>query len=475
MKAYKVLTIITIIILVGILGVIAFGGVYKLKDYKVRNVIPNYLFGKEFSKSRVVELTVDDSVKETKIYDQDGNEVTQQDEETEYTEENGYTTVETKVNPDEVLTKDNFEESKRIIMKRIKDLKIEQYTIKQNKENGAIYLDITENDDSTENISNLIAKGKFEMVDSETDEVLLDNTYIKNANVVYGQVDSTNTVVYLQIKFNKEGAKKLEEISKIYVETVVEKTPEEDEEETSETEKTEETEETEEESQTTTVTKEVSIYVDDTMIGNSTHFGDTLTGGILNVPIGSARDKGTLRRYIEAAGKVAILINDGILPITYVENDYINEKDINVFQNKIIVYSLIAISLLAFVFLIVKLKVKGILAGILEIGYISVLLLTVRYTNTIITPEGIAGISLSIIINYIFMYKSFNKIDAMFIKETTKDFSIKLIPIFIIAVVFTFGITANVSSFGMTLIWGLIIMYLYNLSLTQISIKTIQK
>lgn len=472
MKAYKIITIITIIVLIGILGVVAFGGVYKLKDYKVRNVIPNYLLGKEFSKSRVVELTVDDSIKETKIYDKDGNEVTEQDEEIEYTEENGYTTVETKVNPEEVLTQENFEKSKKIILKRIKDLNIEQYTIKQNKENGSITLDITENENSSENISYLISKGKFEMVDSETNELLLDNNNIKSAGVVYGQIDGTNTVVYLQIKFDKDGAKKLEEISKIYIQKVVEKAPEENEETADETE---ETASEEEEPQTTTETKEVSIYVDGSQLGNSTHFGDTLTGGILNVPIGSSSDTETLQKYVNATGKIAVLINNGVMPITYTENDYINEKNINIFQNKVIVYSLIAISILAVIYLIIKLKTKGLLVGILEIGYISLLLLIIRYTNTIITPEGIAGISLSIIINYIFMYKAFNRIDSKFIKETTKDFSIKLIPIFIIAVIFTFGTTANIASFGMALVWGLIIMYLYNLSLTQITVKTIQK
>ena len=93
MKAYKILTIITIVILIAILSVASFMGVYKLKDYRVKNVIPNYLFGKEFSKSRVISLEIDDSTKETKIYDKDGNEITEQQDGIEYTEANGYKTV----------------------------------------------------------------------------------------------------------------------------------------------------------------------------------------------------------------------------------------------------------------------------------------------------------------------------------------------------------------------------------------------
>ena len=108
MKAFKTITILTILLLIIILGVISFIGFYKLKDYRVQNIIPNYIFGKEFSKSRAVELTVDELATDTKIYDKDGNEVTEQEEGVEYTEANGYKTVQTSLNPEEVLNKDNF-------------------------------------------------------------------------------------------------------------------------------------------------------------------------------------------------------------------------------------------------------------------------------------------------------------------------------------------------------------------------------
>ena len=94
MKAYKIITIITIIILVAILEIAAFMGVFKLKDYKVRNIIPSYVLGKEFSKSVVVDATVSDEIESTKIYDKDGNEITDKKDGVEYTEENGYKTVE---------------------------------------------------------------------------------------------------------------------------------------------------------------------------------------------------------------------------------------------------------------------------------------------------------------------------------------------------------------------------------------------
>ena len=39
-------------------------------------------------------------------------------------------------------------------------------------------------------------------------------------------------------------------------------------------------------------------------------------------------------------------------------------------------------------------------------------------------------------------------------------------PLILIAVVFTFGKTLNVSSLGMTLVWGIIVSALYNLAFT---------
>ena len=83
MKGYKTIRIITIILLVIITTIASFGGIYKLKEYKVVNVIPEYLLGMEFNDSRVIKLEVDKTA-ETTIYDKDGNEVVKQEEGIDY-------------------------------------------------------------------------------------------------------------------------------------------------------------------------------------------------------------------------------------------------------------------------------------------------------------------------------------------------------------------------------------------------------
>lgn len=454
MKAHKIITITTIILSIIIISVASFGGIYKLKEYKVVNVIPNYLLGMEFKNSRVVNFNVSDEIAETKIYDKDGNEVTEKQEGVEYTEENGYKTVETKVNSEESLTTSNYKLSKKILKNRLKNLKAEQYVIKLNEDNGNIQLEIAENDDTNEILAVLAQKGIFELQDSETKEVLLNNSNIKNASVVYGQTE-TGVSVYLQIKFNKEGTKKLEEISKNYIQTT--------EQITNESGETEEKE----------VTKEVSILFDGQEY-RTTYFGDTITDGILNVAMGAGADNKDIENYVLIANELKTILNSGILPIQY-------EIDENTISSRITtenitnaIYIALAVFAISVIYFVVKLKLKGILVAVLQLGYVALLLLTLRYTNVVISLEGIVGILVAIILNYMFIYSAFKNIKNYFVKETMAKFATKLIPIYIIAIIFTFNTLINIASLGMTLVWGLIILYIYNLIFTQIVVKEIK-
>lgn len=451
MKAYKIITIISVILLIAIISIASFSGIYKLKDYKVREVVPEYILGMEFTNSRIVELKVDTSVKETKIYDKEGNEITEQQEGVEYTEENGYTVIENKVNPDDKLNKENYERAKEIIISRLVKLGTEQYTIRQDLNNGNIQIQMTENDNTDNIISNLTKEGTFELADSETKEVLIDSSRMKSAEVVYGQAD-TGTTVYLQIKLDKEGKRKLEEISKIYTQSVVQTTNEEG--------KTEES----------TETKKVDLILNGETY-NSTYFGDTLSNGILNIPMGTSSDSSSLQEYVNTAKQMSIVLSNGTLPITYTEEDYVLNNNLDLINNKTVLVIAITIFVIAIIFLIVKLKLKGILAVILEVGYVAFLLLALRYTNTKITLEGIIGIGISIILTYIYIYKAFKENSSNFIKGVTRKFGLSLIPVYLVAIIFTFNSIANIFSLGMTLVWGIITMYLYNLTLTQLVIK----
>lgn len=453
MKTQKVINIITIILLIAIITIASVFGIYKLKEYKVSQVVPEYILGMEFTDSRVINLEVDKSV-ETTIYDKDGNKVTQKEEGTEYTEKNGYTTVENKANKDEALTKENYNLAKKMLKNRLKKLGVDQYRVTLDESNGNLQIRIPENNNTDTVIGKILQSGTFELKDSETEEVLIDTSKVEKANVVYGQTE-TETSVYLQIKLDKEGKQKLEEISKTYISTTTEITNEEGETE----EKTE--------------TKNVAVLLNGETI-TETYFGNAITDGTLNIPVGTSSDSQTLQQYITEAEEAAVILNSGILPITYTENDYIETSSIKAEQIKIGMYIVLGIVVLMVVLFIILLKTKGLLASVLQIGYIALLLLALRYTNVKITLEGIGGILISAILNYIYLYKAFKNINLNFVKDITAKFALKLIPVYIVAIILSFNSIANLYSLGMTLVWGTIVMYLYNLSLTQITLKTIK-
>lgn len=253
MKPYKKITIITLILIVATIISICFGGIYKLQEYKVINIVPRYLLGMEFNKKISLNLTVDDTVISKTVYDSEGNVINQVEGVT-YSEEDGFVIVEDKVNKDDKLNTANYELSKNILKKRLKLLKAEQYNVRQDN-TGNITIELPDNDKSTDVLATLTQTGKFEIVDDETSEVLMNNTTIKNTLVVYSTEES-KTTVYLQVNLTEEGAKKLEEISNIYIETKTEAT---------------------EIEEATTTTKKISIKIDDTSI-MTTYFGETMTG-----------------------------------------------------------------------------------------------------------------------------------------------------------------------------------------------------
>ena len=279
MKTLKRIEIIAILLFVAIIIFASFFGVYKKEDFRTVNIIKDYSLGMQFTDARVLKMTVSAEENEV-IYDQEGN-VVEDDGETDYLEENGYIIETVKVNKEEALTEENYKLTKKILKNRLKGMGVGEYSLSLNKETGEINIKLQENDDVEEVLEHLSQQGKFTMIDKDTEEILLDNSDVKSAKVVYGASDEagTSTTIYLQINFNKEGAKKLEEISKIYVaeEHVHDETEEEDEHD----------EET---------AKYVSVLLDETTL-SSTYFGQTMSTGVLYIPVTEASDNETLVEY----------------------------------------------------------------------------------------------------------------------------------------------------------------------------------
>lgn len=447
MKALKRTLIILLIIL---LALISFGGIYIQKTKFVENILPEYKLGPDFTGLRNIGLKVSDATKDI-YYDLDGNVVDEEGKNTTKKEES--------VNKEENLTKDNYKKAKEIIEKRLEKIKqvqytsagivenkaIDYYTIKQNEETGKIELKLPENANTDMVLRYVAIKGDFTIVDDQ-DNVLMDNSYIKEANVGYSST-SSGVTVYLTIQFDKQGTEKLKEISNTFIKT------------------------TDEEGKDTT--KKIKVKIDDSEMLN-TYFTEEISNGMIQLSFGTATGN-SLATYAQEAKNLETLLNAGNLPIVYEadENHYVL-SDINkdmLFIPAIVIMSLLVIGI---IILIVKYKVKGLLGAISIIGYIATFLIIVRLTNVVITLEGVAGIITSIILEYISIMYALNKMKEntdLTCNQCFTKFLPILVPIAISTVILCFVKWLPIYSFGMTMFWGIILVIVYNQVVTKLLVS----
>lgn len=469
MKTNKIISTITIILVVVLISLVAFGGVYTKKLNRMQNVVKDYQYNMDLEGRRVISLKPSDNV-ETKIKDSEGKEVTE-DLTDEEIAEKGYTKEEKKDNEESGLTVENYEKSKAIIEKRLKDLEVYNYTIKLDRETGIIYLEMPEDSKVDHTISNISEGGKFEIQDSETEEVLLNNSNLKDVRVLYN-TDTKGTTVYLSMEFNKEGREKLAEISKTYVKS---ETPVEDTNSTSEENQAEDSESNETETKTTE--KKVSLKIDDSeMI--TTSFDETIENGTIQLSMGAATtDTDTIKDTDEKAKTIATLLDNGNLPVVYElnENEYVGTDLTRDVMQKVII-AIVAAMIVALVLLIIKYKFKGLLVAISAIGFVGLCTLIIRYTNVIVTLNSLVSMFIVILLNYAFNIIILEKLKSKAdintaTKETYKEFFTKVVPVVIISIAFSFIKWIPISSFGMTLLWGIVAIALYNIVITRNLLK----
>lgn len=444
MKKYKKTLTVFIILVVAILMFASFFGVYKKNENGERiSLLPNLKLGMEFGNTRVITATVNQGTTST-IYDSEGN-VVQPEEGVEYTEEDGYETVEQPINPDSAKTLENYERAKEIVEKRLKGNNVSEYSIDMNEITGKMKIEIPE-DSRADEIQDIIQNtGSFMLLDGETFEVVFDSSYLKRADVVYSQGD-IETAVFLQLEFNEEGTQKLQELNNIYVETTEQQTNEEG-----------ETEEV-------TNSKVVWVILNDAFLG-TTVLPNIVYDNKVMLTFGMSSNNEELQTAIENANREAILLNSGTYSLVY---EYTNEvTGTNIDQRTMFIFftAIGLVFLIAYIYLVIKFKAKGFISVYFQVGYLGVLLLVLRLTNVIITMEGMSAIVISMVLEYIFTYLVLKNMqeekDGMY-KKANLEFFLNTLPIYVISIVFTFATRANINSFGMGLFWGIIIIYIYN-------------
>lgn len=446
----RILTVFIIILI----SLISFVGIYVTNLNNMENVIPKFSLGMDLDGWRNIVINVNDGT-ETKKYDADGNLVTDDDSdssentsentettsETDSSEEN-ITTVEEPINAPEILTQENYETVKNIIIDRLDYLNVEDYLLRLDEDTGRINIDVPE-DSNTDYIAQyVITKGDFKVLDEDTNEVLLTNGDVKEAIVQYGTTTS-GTTVYLSIQLNDEGTEKLKNISNTYVET------------------------TDENGNTTT--KKIKMTLDDETI-ISTYFQEEVDNGLIQLSVGTATNTSDLQTYLRQASNIAVFLNTDPMPITYeMEINRFVFSDITLESLKIVIIVLIAIEAVLLIFMVIKYRTNGLLGLFVNVGFIAILLLAIRYANVEITLSGIVAIILSAIIEYVTtmwvlnIYKTTNKNDLKRkLADFSKNFVIAIIPLTILAITFALVKWQELDSLGMVFFWAILIMLIYN-------------
>lgn len=442
MKLNQKLKLALIIAIIILLSIIGFVGIYVQNKNSIENILPEYLLGMELKGYRKIVLNVS------------------QETETA-TETEDVSSEEELINDESIKTEESYKKVKEIIEKRLKKMNVEEYYVREDLTTGNIVIQIPEDEKTDSIVAQLQLQGKFEIVDNETNEVLMTNDDIKEVKAGYG-TNSYGTSVYLSIEFNKEGKEKFKNITNTYTEVA------ENEDETQEQANEVETEETEE-ATTEEHTKEIAIKVDDSTL-LTTHFDEEISNGILQLSVGSSTNSTNeeLQEYYEQANSMAALLDSGKMPVEYEidQNKYVQS---DVTSKDIVIGIAVGIVILTIlmIIMIIKNKEKGILASISLIGYIAALTIVLRYTNVVISIEGILAIVATIILEYVFLLSAVKSKQDEFWNVYVKYIWI-LLPILIIAV--TFALTTRtlpISSFGMVLFWGIVIKFIWNAIVTK--------
>lgn len=470
MKINKGIRISIIILVVILMSIISFVGIYVQNQNRMENIVPEYQWGMDIEGSRKIVVSVSDEVEEVR-YDANGNVIADSDTTTEVAR-----TEENQVNTEESKTAENYKKSRQIIEKRLKEMQVADYTIRENEENGSLTIQIPENDDTDMVVGNLITVGKFEILDDQTEEVLMTNADIASATAGYGTTASGTTAIFVNIQFNNDGKEKLRNITQQYVETQVQtNTVSEDTQTNEEAQNTQTNGETANTTDTETQTKRIRINIDgQTLL--TTYFEEEITDGLIQLSVGSTSSSTTtseLQNYLIQAQAMATILNNGDMPLTYeMEQNKFVASDITPQMLQIVGYVGLAVLVILVLYMIVRYRKEGFFLGIALLGYVAALLLIIRYANVMVTIDGMLAIALVTLVNFWFLVKLMKMgqevEDAKIaFRKVVQHIAWVLIPIAVIAVVFTFAAWLPIFSFGMIIFWGILLGVVYHYILTR--------
>lgn len=444
MKKRRNLKMALMILICIIISLVGFIGIYSKNANMYTNKLPKYQLASDLKGETILELEVDDSTN-TVYYDAEGKEV----DSSEVTEENEnqYTSKEEKINQEENLTKENYEQTLQILKERLKFLKADQYRVDLDKNTGKIVLSFE--DQYPEDIESILPmEGKLELIDSKTSDVIITNEDIKSAEATYAATDNNQYTIYLNLKLNNSGIEKINHIEGYKNST---------------------------DDNGEVTTNNFKVEFDKDELKEVSYDNMLLTGKTLRVTLASdLTSNSTINSELNTASVVAKLVSIGRTPVVYhiTAEEYVNANNVEEIVTGMMIISAILLVMIAICF-IIKYKLNGLLATIATITNIALFLILIRLTNISISLNSFAGMIGLIIMNtYLVsnLLKAIKNNTDKTIAENVKTAYWKTIDVItitlILFVVFAFSGMTVINSMGLLFFWGWIIVLLGNLLFT---------
>ncbi len=463
----KLLAILLLLFCVAII-IVAFVGVFIPTLNKITNIIPDYKYGTEIDGIMEYRLSPDDTEEEKDVYvDAEGKfkgevveedngttielETTDESAEEEHNHDIEGLEVETrtvKANEDSVLTKENFEKSKELISERLKNVGATEYSLRLNEQTGDLVVELSPNDnvDFLNEVA-LSSQGKFQIIDSQTGVILLDRSHLDGAGVASDFDQETGSyTVYLQIQLTEEGSNIFRDISKKYTEYV--------------------------DADGETKKDYIEIQVDGSTI-MSTYFQEEYIGSIINIPIGqNIKTESELKTFGDSVSAIANMLNMDEVPVKYKVDTQLFIKstlDKEIF-GKVFKITMIVYLVVVTVIFILKDKLKGLVAGIINAGFIGLLVVVLKFLEIVITFSSLMAFLGLLILNAVFLkiyLKNLReKVEKPFLNSIKYYYSV-IAPVVIVGFVFTFFTNVAITGIGFVLFWGLLIEILFNIIVTR--------
>lgn len=440
MKKNYTLKLVLAMLIVVLVSLVSFVGVYKGK-----NLLKGYTLGKDFSQRKVATYSIVQSEEQSsednqgQASDENDNAIEEGSQEDNNSTESENKDTQANEPVSEEQKKENYKNAKNNISKRLTAMKSEEYDIRLDDETGKLVIEAPADLNSTY-LSQIVSKGKVQIKNTSTNEVIVDDNGFKDASTKMDTTTYSKPIVVITLKFTNDAKKKLNETSSMY---------------------------NNEEGQETEASFAVTLDGETLYTDKASTFIDSANNGQLDLVLGQSDEGEALQEDYQRALAITAIIKCGEIPVEY-EIEALELVSSNIKVKTIVIVAII-IGIAIFIFDIIKCNKKAILPAISLIGYVALVLLVLRYTNvkiTLFTALAILLVTLlnnSVIVKTLSEKKSFNE---TLIKEI-----VSFIPCLIIAIVFCCAPYLQLASFGMAIFWGVIVMCIYNALITRIFVE----